>query len=305
MTQVDSLYFRYAPVIGNAGAEKLKSTARKAGFICLTMTIWSICSPPSGTAEEIQQLKLVSPDSTFYPGGPFDYAPMKVGILRVDTENYLLAIRALDRSKRDTVGYSIQSLIWVDRDRDSLVSANDHFGLARHPFSVGNRSYELMEVDSGGESVSLRLAIEIEPIVVGSVVPDFPISLLDSTRTSLTRLTEKYLLVDFWGTWCGPCLQELPYLRKAYKKHRGAGLQILGLSYDYPIDLELFLQKNEIPWPNSLRSKDNIEDTPKRVFQVRSLPSTFLLDRDRRIVATGKDLKGPNLEETLTRILNH
>ena len=95
----------------------------------------------------------------------------------------------------------------------------------------------------------------------------------------------KVVLVDFWATWCGPCIAELPKVKKAYIEHHAKGLEILGVSCDSdPADLKAFLDKNkDMPWPQLFDAAENpkIEWHPlARQWGINGIPTMFLIDRN-------------------------
>jgi thiol-disulfide isomerase/thioredoxin len=90
----------------------------------------------------------------------------------------------------------------------------------------------------------------------------------------------KVILVDFWATWCGPCIQEFPQIKELYRKYRESGLEVVGISGDEQADtLTHFLaNRPDLPWPQLLESTGK----PEPLFQqcnVKSVPRIFIIDR--------------------------
>ncbi len=116
----------------------------------------------------------------------------------------------------------------------------------------------------------------------------------------LKNLKGKVVLVDFWATWCGPCLAEIPNMVNAHKKYHGKGFEIIGLSLDRDADkLSKFMEVRKLPW-NSI----NIEDSRKWAtkYSVRAIPHAVLVDRDGRVVSFRA--RGPMLERLLERMID-
>ncbi len=93
----------------------------------------------------------------------------------------------------------------------------------------------------------------------------------------------KIVLVDFWATWCGPCLREMPRLKAIYSQHHPQGFDIVGISLDRDLEaVDKFLQEQEIPWTNVLG-----EETQQlaRTCGVRGIPTMILVDRQGKVVA--------------------
>ena len=107
----------------------------------------------------------------------------------------------------------------------------------------------------------------------------------------------KWVLVDFWATWCGPCRAELPYLKAAYKKYADKGFVIYGVSLDRKAeDWVSFVKDNEMTWINVLDEGGKAA----AVYGVRYIPSNFLVSPEGKIVATG--LRGEGVGEKLAEI---
>jgi len=117
----------------------------------------------------------------------------------------------------------------------------------------------------------------------------------------LKNMRGKVVLVDFWATWCGPCIAELPNMEEAYKKYHGRGFDIIGISLDRAGDevkLEKFMENRKMPWPCI-----NIEDSKglAEKYSVNSIPFPVLLDAEGRVVSLRA--RGPQLERLLDRLL--
>ncbi|MGC8644155.1 MAG: TlpA family protein disulfide reductase [Isosphaeraceae bacterium] len=135
---------------------------------------------------------------------------------------------------------------------------------------------------------------------VGKPAPVFDARDLAGQSVRLESLKGKYVLVDFWATWCSPCLAELPRLQEAYRKYKGAGFEIVSVSLDETRSAVAdFVKVRKLPWfqlHNATAGADLVE-----AFGVSSIPATYLVDPEGKIIRL--DLRGPALDATLAKVL--
>lgn len=144
---------------------------------------------------------------------------------------------------------------------------------------------------------------------MGAELPDFQFTDFNGKKRRFSEFRGKYVLIDFWGMWCGPCRRELPYLRAAYKNFQPRGLEILGMDTDEPEILpqvKATLEKNEILWPQA--RLDSIREVI-RSYRVHSYPTTLLIDPEGKIISLNQtkkgqpSLRGQDLLKSLDRLL--
>jgi peroxiredoxin len=139
------------------------------------------------------------------------------------------------------------------------------------------------------------------PAAVGKEAPEFILPDTKGKMVSLSSFKGKYILLDFWASWCGPCRQESPTVVKAYQKFKGDKFDILSVSLDD--DKEKWLNaiaKDHLTWTHVSDLKA-WESSVVRLYQVEGIPATFLLDPKGVVIA--RDLRGPALENTLQELL--
>ncbi len=144
-------------------------------------------------------------------------------------------------------------------------------------------------------------------IAKGKQVPDFTLPQLNSSKTiSNKKLLGKYYIMDFWATWCGPCVGEMPKMHEAYKKYKSPRFTILSLSFDRNKEaIEQFRKKEwKMPWLHVFLEGGN-RDTISKEFEVSGIPKPILVDPKGKIVATEGELRGDDLDVTLAKFLRN
>jgi peroxiredoxin len=139
------------------------------------------------------------------------------------------------------------------------------------------------------------------PASIGKEAPEFVLPDVKGKMVRLSSFRGKYVLVDFWASWCGPCRQESPNVVRAYNKFKGSKFDILSVSLDDNKDKWLgAIEKDQLTWTHVSDLKA-WESSVVRLYQVEGIPATFLLDPNGVVVA--RDLRGDALEKKLEELL--
>jgi thiol-disulfide isomerase/thioredoxin len=150
-----------------------------------------------------------------------------------------------------------------------------------------------------GEAVKKYLALKKDIGVEGTAI-DFLIPDLEGNMVQLNKFENKYILLDFWASWCAPCRKENKVLLKNYKKYKDKGFEIIGVNLDKKRnDWEKAVEKDGIIWTNASGNENDITIT----YNIQSLPKNYIIDPNGVIIA--EDIVGDQLEAKLKEIYSY
>ena len=112
---------------------------------------------------------------------------------------------------------------------------------------------------------------------VGMPAPNFQLKNLDGQSVSLSDLQGKPILINFWATWCSPCVYEMPYLQQVYEEWSDKGLMVLAINIgESSAKVEAFMQSHDLSLPVLLDTKQDAA----QAYNIQYIPSTFFIDKD-------------------------
>ena len=192
--------------------------------------------------------------------------------------------------------YNDKSLIAIDSENSEVVGLNEFI-------EIDNSLYKNLGVDINSNELQL-LKMPKDTILyssrVGFNAKPFSVKQIESNDSlKLENFNDKLLYLEFWGTWCAPCIDEIPNLKKAYDGTDRNDVEFLGVAvFDSKEKLKNAIGKYEINWPQVL---DADSDKFKESYNVTGYPTSFLIDKKGKIVA--KNLRGDKLLDTLNYYL--
>ncbi len=134
---------------------------------------------------------------------------------------------------------------------------------------------------------------------VGGSYIDLTLKDVNGQEVQLSKLLAqgKWVLLDFWATWCGPCKHEIPFMKSAFQKYQSKGLEIYAVSLDKDVKtLREYIEQNQLDWINLI----GIDTDAAELYAVRTIPSSYLISPQGIIEA--RNLKGDELTEKLSSI---
>jgi thiol-disulfide isomerase/thioredoxin len=218
-------------------------------------------------------------------------------------------LKAVD-PRNNTVQMDVDADGTIDSSPGSLESDSATDGDA--VFHIGERyvSVESVDLDAGKMVLRSRLPADYLrlSLAAGSALPDFSFVDLEGKPHKLSDWRGRYLLLDFWSTWCVPCIAEFPTLKKAFEEYRPRGFDVVGVLYvETDEKARKFLEEpaNRLPWIHATAA--STEEMAVKRLRIRSIPALILLDPEGKVVSAGHEgqppLSGEELMETLAKLL--
>jgi len=143
--------------------------------------------------------------------------------------------------------------------------------------------------------------MRLRGVDVGSEAPEIAMKMPNDTTLALSSLRGKYVLIDFWASWCGPCRKENPNVVRMYYKYKDKGFDIFSVSLDQEKDSWVkAIEKDGLPW-HHVSDLQFWNSAAAAAYGVQGIPATFLLDKEGKVIA--KYLRGEELERKLEEVL--
>ncbi|MBO3269049.1 TlpA disulfide reductase family protein [Hymenobacter defluvii] len=217
------------------------------------------------------------------------------------------AVALKEDARLDSVFITTHPNSLVSLDQLDVVSDDK----ARHPFVEAMLPTLSPALRDSPQAVDIRnrmrkaaLGLDAAPTLkVGMQAPDLMLPTPDGKQVSLNDYRGKYVLVDFWASWCGPCRAENPNVIQAYNAYKNKNFDILGVSLDEARDRAKWLkaiQDDQLAW-TQISDLKGWQSAAATAYLVRAIPQNFLVDPTGKIIAM--NLRGESLQQTLAQLV--
>lgn len=241
-----------------------------------------------------------------------DYA--REGHVKIGNESYH-AVLTNEMGNGDFRGKDNRSAgrLMIDLNKDGKFSGRSETFDPGKPFNVKGTTWKLADMTGDGQFKLEKSDQQVAEVPVPANLSKGHDAIAFTATTTDGRQVKfpgdykgKLVMLDFWATWCGPCMGEVPGLVKTYNEYHSKGFDILGISLDQPNQAGTVTKvtgQKGMTWPQVYDGKF-WQSRVGQMYFIDSIPHAFLVDGDSgKIVAEGNDLRGPGLEPTLKAAL--
>lgn len=248
-----------------------------------------------------------------------DGKPVKTLLLENDVDG--IFSKPLDDDGKPVNGGAPGRPVWLlmDLDGDGKFDMQKEMNDARLPFKIGDKSFEA-RISADGSSLQLtpttrKVAEKPKPVerpallAAGTVAPDFTVEAYGGGSVKLSDFRGKVVVLDFWATWCGPCLASFPHLQEVWKEVESKGVVVLAVcTSDMRDKYEKWVAENKgkYTWkfafdPNGLTANS----ISRSLYKVSGIPTKYIIDKEGKIVESQVGYSGADdkrLEAALKKL---
>ena len=193
----------------------------------------------------------------------------------------------------------------IDRDGDGVFLTSlygqtevleDEAFWVNEPFLIDGQAYKLAHVSATGDQLVIEPSDQTVALAVGFEMPNVTVTRLDSTTIDLTALRGKPVVINWWQTFCGPCIKEIPELNELVEKHSDHDVEFLAIAHNEMVELTPFLEKHPFSYDIALA-----DDEAVHIFG-QGYPRHVIIDSDGKVVYDNLGYN-PDITDRLDRVI--